>query len=443
MYAPKTASLDRVVPKRLGSRTPFFTPAALVSLIAVADTFGGLFQGVFPATLLLRTTMVGFLLVYIFVAPTLRQDFKILWLVLLSYMLIRVMVDYFVLLDLQVLSLEIGATLRLLYFPLLYTYLHCQIVSGGIDHSEIRRILSLYGWLILASLMLGQVTGLGGTIGGRGLDMEGGKGFMVGANEVGLMLMLTAPFVGGDVIRGTRSVWLGGLTQLIVYALAGVHVFTKSSLIAALTSAFSVYRTLVKSDRRTKFLVRLFLISTCAYLSLLFLRNLDLIEEFVLTTFFSALLNEGLVAFLFRGREDYISAIYPQLVNHDLSWLFLLFGAGEFFMRKLSVGPLLLNLGEGTTFEMDFFDLLGAYGVVGLVLFGAVATTMLRKAGPYRIPLDIKIAIFFVLVHAFMAGHVLFSPQVTTLLVLVLLHFRIDGVLTWRANSTQTKNFPS
>lgn len=427
MYASKTASLDRAVPKQPASRAPLLSPAALLTLIAIADTFGGLVHGVFPATLLFRTAMVAFLLVYILVAPILRQDFKILWLILLSYLLIRVTVDYFVLLDLQVLSLEMGATFRLLYFPLLYTYLHCQIVEGGMGRSDVRRILSLYGWLILASLVLGHITGLGGVIGGRGVDMQGGKGFMVGANEVGLMLLLTAPFVGADLIHRMRSVWMGVLAQLVVYVLAGIYVFTKSSLIAMLTSAFSAYRILVERGRGVKWLARFFVAGACAYLVVLVLQNMESIEAFALNTFFSALVQDGVVAFLFRGRQDYISAIYPQLVNHDLNWLFLLFGAGEFFIRELSVGPLMLALGEGTTFEMDFFDLVGAYGVVGLVLFGAVVATMLRKAGSYHIPLEIKIAILFVLVHAFMAGHVLFSPQVTTLLVLVLLYFRVDG----------------
>jgi hypothetical protein len=54
---------------------------------------------------------------------------------------------------------------------------------------------------------------------------------------------------------------------------------------------------------------------------------------------------------------------------------------------------------------------------------------MIRRAGPKRMPLDIKIAIFCVLAHAFMAGHVLFSPQVTTLLALILLYYRDDR--TW------------
>lgn len=399
----------------------------LVGAIAIADTFGGLVQDIFPVTLFLRTLMVGFLIVYILGPSTNRQDLRILWLALIGYLLGRVSIDTIIFQDVKVLSLEIGATLRLLYFPLLFTYLHRQIERENISSGDIRRMLSLYGWLILASLLLGHVTGLGGTIGGRGVEMEGGKGFMIGANEVGLMLLLTAPFVGADMMRLLRSTWLGGLVQLIVYAAAGWHVFTKSSLIAVLTSAFSVYLAFIKVGQFSKWLVRILLLGVGIFFVSLVLKSLEAIQAFALDTFFAALLNDGLLAFLFRGRQDYISAIYPQLVEHDLSGLFLLFGAGEFFIRDLSIGPLMLDQGEGTTFEMDLFDLVGAYGVVGALLFCAVVTTMLRKSGRIRIPLDIKIVIFCVLIHAFMAGHVFFSPQVTTVLALVLLYFRDHG----------------
>jgi hypothetical protein len=403
------------------------SPITPIGVIAVADTFGGLLQDIFPATLFLRTAMVGFLILCILGSVSQRQNFRILWLCLICYLLARVMVDCILFQDLQVLSLELSATLKLLYFPLLFTYLHYQTVIGKIYVSDIRRLLSLYGWLILASLMLGYLTGLGGTIGGRGVEMEGGKGFMIGANEVGLMLLLTAPFVGADMMRLLRSTWLGGVGQVIVYAVAGWHVFTKASLISVLTSAFSVYRTLVQQGRLARWSVRALLLGVGMYFVVLILSSLEAIQAFALDTFFAALLNDGVVAFLFRGRQDYISAIYPQLAEHDLSGLFLLFGAGEFFVRELSIGPLMLYPGEGTTFEMDLFDLFAAYGLFGVLLFSAVITTMLRNAGLNRIPLDIKAAIFCVILHAFMAGHVLFSPQVTTLLALVLLYFRDDG----------------
>lgn len=411
----------------LAANQAIVSPTALVYIIALADTFGGLVQGVFPATLLLRTAMIAFLLLHVFALSPVKFSTRLLWFVVVGYFLVRLLINYFVALDQRVLGLESGATLRLLYFPLLYAYLLAELERGRMTRDQVLNCLLVYGWLILASLLLGEITGLGGVIEGRGADMDGGKGFMIGANEVGLMLLLTAPFVGWHIMRRTRSVIVGGIAQLLIYAVAGLHVFTKSSLIAGLGSAFSVYRAFVRRGRAALALIWIVLCVALVVMVRLVLENLDAIETFAKSTFFSSLLDDGIVAFLFRGRQDYISAIYPQLLEHGANWLFLLFGAGEFFMREVSVAPLMLLPGEGTTFEMDFFDVLGAYGLVGLFLYALLVGVLLRQGGPRRLPIEISVAIFGVMTHSFMAGHVLFSPQVTTLLALILLYYRVSG----------------
>jgi hypothetical protein len=169
------------------------------------------------------------------------------------------------------------------------------------------------------------------------------------------------------------------------------------------------------------------LLSLGIFIVVLIYRNLEVIREFALNTFFSALLDDGFVSFLFRGRKNYITAIYPQLLNHPLNWLYLLFGAGEFNIRAMSVVPLSLMPGQGTTFEMDFFDVFGAYGLVGFLLYAGLVGGLLRQAGPRKAPIEASVAVFCVLAHSFLAGHVLFSPQVTTLLALVLLYWRSRG----------------
>jgi hypothetical protein len=408
-------------------RKRLMSTAAILYLLALADTFGGLVQGVFPASLLLRTIMIGFLLVYVFRLPSKRTGTQLLWFALIGYFLAKVMINYFIALDERVLSIEGGATLKLIYFPLLYAFLHDQLEKGRMTRAQLHSCILVYGWLILVSLMLGEVTGLGGVIGGRGAEVDAGKGFMIGANEVGLMLLLTSPFVGADMMRRTRSVVVGGLAQLLVYGVAGIYVFTKSSLVAAFVSAFSVYRSFVSRGKGARTLLWMSLLGLCVFLIMLIYDNIDAIEAFALGTFFSTLLDGNIVAFLFRGRQDYISAISPQLLDTPLSWLYLLFGSGEFYMREVSVTPLMLMPGEGTTFEMDFFDVFGAYGMVGSVLYVCVVGVLLRQAGPRKIPIEISVAIFCVMIHSFMAGHVLFSPQVTTLLALVLLYYRAPG----------------
>ena len=149
------------------------------------------------------------------------------------------------------------------------------------------------------------------------------------------------------------------------------------------------------------------------------LQLLEVIMDFADRTFFSALFNEGLVPFLFRGRHDYIDALYPQLANDWLYALSLIFGSGEYALRQMSLKPLSLGNDYGSNFEMDFFDLVGAFGIVGAALYFTLIKRTLQLLPPLTRWLPgVAVAISGTVIHAFMAGHVVFSPQVMTLMFL-------------------------
>lgn len=393
----------------------------LIYLIAVADTFGSLFQSYLPVALLLRAILMVILVGHMAGMAANAHPQAQAILILSLYLLIRLVVNFILNQESRLLFVEGGATLRLLYFPLLLLYLQDQLKKNRLTSNDLLNIVLTYGWLVLFSLLLGNITGLGGSIGGRGKDIEAGKGFMIGANEVGLMLLLTTVYVGDSIGRLLHSRILGGLLQLVCYSLAGIHVFTKSSLAAAVVAWGAAYKLFVKHGPRMAFLIRISIIALVVGIIWQIQRNIDAIDAFLNGTFFSALMNEGPLTFLFRGRDSYISAIYPSMINNDVSWIFFLFGAGEYFMRQVSSVSLILDPATGTNFEMDFFDLFGAYGIFGLSGYVLVIYYLLRSGGPFSIPALTKVALVGTFIHAALAGHVLFSPQVTTLLALIIL----------------------
>ena len=144
----------------------------------------------------------------------------------------------------------------------------------------------------------------------------------------------------------------------------------------------------------------------------------NIIFELGNQTFFSSLLQNNYTDFLFRGRISYIEAIYYPLVSSCYNWFYFMFGAGEHIIRQISEIPLLLSKGKGSTFEMDLFDLLGFYGVIGAVGYIACIYMCFVNLQP-KFPFIIKLSLFCTLLHSLLAGHVVFSPQVTTILVLI------------------------
>jgi len=68
---------------------------------------------------------------------------------------------------------------------------------------------------------------------------------------------------------------------------------------------------------------------------------------------------------------------------------------------------------------MDGFDLLACYGIAGTGLYILLLHRGMTSIARQRMAWPLRLAVTGVLIHAFMAGHVVFSPQVMTLLLLL------------------------
>lgn len=417
MFGLTTASLRPLFESALGASKVRPWAAVPLYATALADTFGGAVQGVFPAALLVRGLLILLFLGWALESRSVSPDFRRLVIASLLYFCAFFFLHFLLGFNSAAVTLEVSATLRLLYGPLLACYLGACMLAGLLRAEDARRVILIYGWLILLSLLLGQLTGLGGSIGGRGV--EAGKGFMIGANEVGLMLLLTCPIVVGDLHNRLRQPALVAALSLLAYGWAATHVFTKSSLFTPVICAATLLAICQRIGGWTARISYLTLIAATAGIALVVLSRLDEIMVLVQSTFFRSLFDDGLVAFLFRGRQDYIDAIYPQLADHELNTLLWTFGAGEFHVRAISEAPLLLARGEGTTFEMDGFDLLACYGIAGTALYFLLLYRGMASIAQQRLAWPLRLAVAGVLIHAFMAGHVVFSPQVMTLLLLL------------------------
>ena len=391
-------------------------------LLPIADTFGGILRPYFPLSLVLRLAVYLFAVWILLTTHVVSKQIRLFLLFIFLYILIDIILHFYFFLDINVLKVELPAAVKLLYFPVFLLTFLVLVKEGVLNRSNIVRSITFFGILILCSLIIGNLTGLGASIAGRGTNVVAEKGFMIGANEVGLMLLLTVSFVA-SFFNAKLPKWMpsGGLL-LIIYLWAGLLVFTKSALIASVVAVVVVLSNGLSHNNK---LVRLFyfsigLLGTFAA-SFFIIKYVDFIISSLRSTFFSVLFNEGLIAFLFRGRDGYIHAIYPQLINFDYNYLFLLFGAGENYIRKVSLEPLGRVAGDGTMFEMDFFDLLGSFGILGTGLYFLLLGVLIKAVAPIGIHWVIKFVFILLFAHSFMAGHVVYSPQVTTIVSFILI----------------------
>ncbi|WP_159568091.1 O-antigen ligase family protein [Limnobacter sp. 130] len=262
---------------------------------------------------------------------------------------------------------------------------------------------------------------MGTDIAGRGTDISGNRGFMIGANEVGLMLLLTAPSV---------MVWIGGLKvlykiknfiALAIYCVSAIIVLTKSSIASILIPIANWLLHSGKNRASSGLLISVKLTSLSVLLIVLLIAYGNEIETILGKTFLSSLIDGNMLGFIFRGRSDYYEAILPGLINHDFNSIIILFGAGEGLIRSLSMAPLGRSASDATMFEMDALDLFWAYGWIGFFLYLTLIYYLIRKAKLSKLTPLHSFAIALTLIHSVLAGHVIFSPQVSTLIAFTLM----------------------
>lgn len=380
----------------------------------LADCFGALTSSFFSLSQIVRAIVFILSIFFIFTSSATNYSYKIICLFVLS---ISIALTYFHFVfhgAIESVFMELETTLKLLYFPIVMSALYILINNRDRIFSKgvIEKLLVFYGFLVVLSILIGDMTGLGGVISGRGTLIEASKGFLIGANEVGLMLILLFPFLH-DWSKGLKKMsFFGQLLVTSAFFYSALTVLTKSSL-ATLVVIFQ------KWYSQARLISKLFYILIFVSLPTYFLiRFWDAVSTFLSSTFFNTLLEGDYIGFIFRGRQSYIDAIGNTSIEHGFSFLFPLFGMGEYLMRKISEVPLLLEPGKGSTFEMDFFDLIGFYGVCSIVYFYFILKTLnfiqySNRNNKYLF------SCFLVMIHSVLAGHVIFSPQVTVLVACI------------------------
>lgn len=263
---------------------------------------------------------------------------------------------------------------------------------------------------IYLSLILGKITGVG--IYYR-FTKAAYCGYFLGINEIGIYLILIVIyllFLKKDLFKGEI------VFVLITNMLFGYLVFTKSSLAATLFS-FIALNLLFKPVK----VASLFLFCTFSLLSLF--------TGTIFTQFFTKvlsksdyieLLSSNFIHFLFNSRELYFEAFFKDFtLNIKTFFQLLFFGLGDFQVVKYISSNLywlegveINELGRAS-FEMDFFDLFFSKGVLFTSLYLYFFIQLVKGIGKTS-GVFIKLLIFAIIVHSFLAGHVLFSTGITS-----------------------------
>ncbi len=300
-----------------------------------------------------------------------------------------------------------------LVFPFLFIlFFHQKIENYNNIDGKLKLFFFSLFFAAVSSLLVGVISGYGGVIEGRGSTFSGNKGFYIGANEVGVILCILTLLMH-MVIKGEKSVSII-LSLIIIFC--GVLVFTKSSLIASLLAMFFLWVNV--SNMRPIFVLALM------FIIFYFLHNISIFWGFIEGSFFNTLFTDPL-SFLFRGRQTYIDGFLSEVILYDSSLMAIIqvfLGNGDWQTAQWIGHGIGVDSPLRTTFEMDFFDLLSALGVIGIgfyVFFIVKLFSTIINSTFSQNKRSVKISLLAILAHSFLAGHVVFSIQVTILLAII------------------------
>lgn len=272
-----------------------------------------------------------------------------------------------------------------------------------------RLFFRIFYGAVYSSLILGRITGVG-------LYLRFTKfaycGYFLGTNEIGIYLILILIYL---LFLKNYLFESEIFFVLIANMLSGYLVFTKSSLAAAFFS-FIALNLLFKPIK----ILSIFLFCSIIFVSLF---KETFFTKFFIKTFsqstYIELLTSNLVHFIFNSRELYFAAFFKDFTLDTKSFFqILFFGLGDFQVVKYIIANLYWTQGFGVNeigraaFEMDFFDLFFFHGVIFTSLYIYFLIQLVKGIGEFG-GFFIKLLIYSIIIHSFLAGHVLFSTGVT------------------------------
>ena len=336
-----------------------------------------------------------------------RVHYKILFifLILLFALVINCFVDFFSL------TMNFKALIRIFNpFLIFIVFSHVSKKSNFFSADLFLKFFRVFYSSIYLSLFLGKLTGVG-TKSIR-FGMNNFEGFFKGANEIGILLIIILIYL--YFLRSMISE-IEFFFILCANILFGYFVFTKSAFMAIFFS-FLYLNLHFKYIRRFGIIV----FGSLVVLSL----NIDtvltkILREVLMKSEYIKVLSTSFIHFIFNSREIYFISFFNHFDLTFLSFLWLCFiGLGDYGVIQCIL-PGLSWIAESdikvvgrASFEMDFFDLFFGYGFIFTLIYISCLYKYIKIVS-HSGGVFVTILLFSIIGHSFLAGHVLFSTQIT------------------------------
>ena len=271
----------------------------------------------------------------------------------------------------------------------------------------INYITNFYCWFFPISLIIPKLFNIGYTTYEGGV---GNKGFYYGGNEISIVMIIILAL---EIEKYKKNKSKANLLNILLGIISVLYLGTKSVYISLVVF---IVIALYSEQSINKKLLNFVLITPTISLGLWYIiNNVELVTRNINALIWKyTVRSTGMLNFLLSGREIEITRAIDLVYDKNIIW--------KVFW---GIGP---NTAENVLqllIEMDLFDLVIRFGVIVSIIIIRFYVIYIKKVIQTREILYI-IGIFLTYGAAFFSGHMIFSPMVGIVLVILLL--RIEFV---------------
>lgn len=299
--------------------------------------------------------------------------------------------------------------IKFMFLPIIFIFLLNYNDDYKISYIEMKKILKYNVFFILTTILIAKLTNTGFNSYSDTVT-TGVVGWYYSANEISGIITILFPLFLEDILKNNKYSFILVMYVIFMMMMLG----TKTPLLGVLISLITLFIHILLKDKNKKNIFKIvFFISytVILFFNSSYLSNLNS-GRYISTT-----------NAVFSSRDIYLNNTTREYINHNLEEK--LFGLGSTNNKVLE-----------KYVEMDFYDLLYRYGIIGFIIFMIPFFKIVLKMMEYALShlnnynYDKMILILITMLSlliAFFAGHILSAPAVSIYFgITIILYMNID-----------------
>ncbi|WP_052952074.1 O-antigen ligase family protein [Paraclostridium benzoelyticum] len=281
----------------------------------------------------------------------------------------------------------------------------------------IEKIINYNLILFPSFLIIPMILNLGSNVYAGGL---GSKGFFYSNNELSIVVSILFIFA---IDKLYNNFSLKNLSILLLVGISLLSIGSKTGMIIPMIiSIIYLIKSFIDKENRQKFR-NFMIIAILGSLIILIFICPNLISEFINRQLYLYSIDGGSILYaILSGRNEFLSIIYVYFVESNHKIMTLIFGYGEYVKNRIIASGLSSEYNPGVlkSIEMDFFDIVFGYGIIGVILvYGYFIEAFIKNYSLKKERFKYTIAFISIMFLGFLSGHIFYSAMSGSMLAIV------------------------